>query len=72
MIVSNAGGLAALVPHEQVGLVAAPEPGAMADAILRFFILGDSYFLPALREEKTKYSWSRLTANIIELCNSQT
>jgi glycosyltransferase involved in cell wall biosynthesis len=72
MIVSNVGGLAALVPHEKVGLVAEPEPTAMADAILRFFILGDSYFLPALRQERNKYSWSRLLANIIELCNSKT
>jgi glycosyltransferase involved in cell wall biosynthesis len=72
MIVSNVGGLAALVPHEQVGLVAEPEPTAMADAILRFFILGDTFFLPALRREKTKYSWSRLVANIIELCQNPT
>jgi glycosyltransferase involved in cell wall biosynthesis len=70
MIVSNIGGLAALVPHEQVGLVAAPDPTSMAEAILRFFILGDSYFIPALRQEKKKYSWSRLAANIIELCNT--
>ena len=60
MIVSNVGGLAALVPHEEAGLVADPEPTAMAEAILRFFVLGDSYFIPALRREKTKYSWSRL------------
>jgi glycosyltransferase involved in cell wall biosynthesis len=70
MIVSNVEGLATLVPHEQAGLVAAPEPGAMADAILRFFVLGDSWFIPALRQEKNKYSWSRLLANIIELCNT--
>jgi glycosyltransferase involved in cell wall biosynthesis len=70
MIVSNIGGLAALVPHEQVGLVAEPNPVAMAEAILRFFTLGDSYFIPALRQEKTKYSWSRLVANIIQLCNT--
>jgi len=72
MIVSNVGGLAALVPHEQVGLVAEPEPTAMAAAIIRFFALGDSYFIPALRREKSKYSWSRLLSNIIELCNSKT
>lgn len=72
MIVSNIGGLAALVPHEQVGLVAAPDPASMAQAILRFFVLGDSYFIPALRQEKNKYSWSRLVANIIELCNTPT
>ncbi|HLI93960.1 MAG TPA: glycosyltransferase [Puia sp.] len=72
MIVSNVGGLAALVPHGQVGLVAEPEPKAMADAILRFFVLGESFFIPALRSEKTKYSWSRLVATIIDLCNTPT
>jgi glycosyltransferase involved in cell wall biosynthesis len=67
MIVSNVGGLPALVPHEQVGLVAEPEPAAMADAILRFYTLGESYFLPALRREKEKYSWSRLVETILDL-----
>ena len=72
MIVSDVGGLSALVPHEQVGLVAEPEPDAMAEAILRYFILGESYFIAALRKEKTKYSWSSLLANIIELCQTPT
>ena len=67
MIVSNVGGLPALVPHELVGLVAEPEPGPMAAAILRYFILGESFFLPALRTEKEKYSWARLVATILEL-----
>jgi glycosyltransferase involved in cell wall biosynthesis len=67
MIVSNAGGLPALVPHEKVGLVAEPEPRAMADAILRFFELGASFFLPSLREEKQKYSWSRLVGTILDI-----
>lgn len=67
MIVSNVGGLPDLVPHEQVGLVAEPEAQAMSDAILRFFTLGESYFLPALRAEKQKYSWSRLVETILGL-----
>ncbi|HXB08368.1 MAG TPA: glycosyltransferase, partial [Puia sp.] len=67
MIVSNVGGLPSLVPHERVGLVAEPEPTAMADAILRFFVLGQTYFLPALRLEKEKYSWSQLVETIVEL-----
>ncbi|MBS1606864.1 MAG: glycosyltransferase [Bacteroidetes bacterium] len=68
MIVSNVGGLPDLVPHEQVGLVAEPEPTAMADAILRYYTLGESFFLPALRSEKEKYSWARLVQTILELC----
>jgi glycosyltransferase involved in cell wall biosynthesis len=67
MIVSDVGGLPALVPHEKVGLVAAPEPVAMADAMLRFFTLGAAHFLPALRTEKEKYSWSRLVEAILTL-----
>jgi glycosyltransferase involved in cell wall biosynthesis len=64
MIVSDVGGLAALVPHEKAGLVARPEPAAMAEAILRFFALGAAHFLPTLRAEKEKYSWSRLVEAI--------
>ncbi|HXB92920.1 MAG TPA: glycosyltransferase, partial [Puia sp.] len=68
MIVSDVGGLPALVPHGKVGLVAAPEPGAMAAAILEFFRTGEAPFLPFLRAEKEKYSWSRLVDTILDLC----
>jgi glycosyltransferase involved in cell wall biosynthesis len=71
MIVSNVGGLPALVPHEKVGLVAEPEPTAMADAILRFFVLGASYFLPALQAEKRNYSWSRLVETLVTLSQNE-
>ncbi|HVS97808.1 MAG TPA: HAD-IIIA family hydrolase [Puia sp.] len=67
MIVSNVGGLPAMVPHGKAGLVAAPDPESMAEAILRFFTLGAGYFLPGLRGEKTNYSWSRLVENILLL-----
>jgi len=67
MIVSNVGGLPALVPHEKVGLVAEPEPTSMAEAILRFFTLGTSYFHPGLQSEKQGYSWSRLVENLLLL-----
>lgn len=67
MIVSNVGGLPDMVPHERVGLVAEPTPATMADAILRLFTLGISYFLPALQQEKQKYSWSRLVESMLLL-----
>jgi glycosyltransferase involved in cell wall biosynthesis len=67
MIVTNVGGLPSLVPHEKAGLVCEPEPKAIADAILRFYQLGENYFIPHLRNEKLKYSWQHLTKAIVEL-----
>jgi glycosyltransferase involved in cell wall biosynthesis len=67
MIVTNVGSLPTLVPHEKVGLVTAPEPEALADSILRFFELGEDYFIPHLRIEKQKYSWSQLVHTIKSL-----
>jgi glycosyltransferase involved in cell wall biosynthesis len=60
MVVTNVGGLPALVPHEKVGLVVEPEPQAIAEGILRFYQLGEDYFIPHLRKEKQKYSWASL------------
>ena len=67
MIVTNVGGLPSLVPHEKAGLVVAPEPKAIADGILKFYQLGENYFIPHLRSEKLKYSWGNLVKTIIEL-----
>jgi len=67
MVVTNVGGLPALVPHEKVGLVAEPDPTSIADAILRFYQLGENYFIPHLRTEKQKYSWSNLVNAITKL-----
>ena len=67
MIVTNVGGLPALVPHERVGLVVQPEAGALADGIIRFFELGADHFIPHLRTEKEKYSWHRLVDSIIKI-----
>ncbi len=67
MIVTNVGGLPALVPHEKVGLVAEPDPTSLADAILRFYQLGEDFFIPHLRTEKLKYSWHRFVEAILDL-----
>ena len=69
MIVTNVGGLPSLVPDEKVGLVCEPEPGSIANAILKFYQLGEQYFIPHLRSEKEKYSWSKLTEAIFVLSN---
>lgn len=70
MIVTSVGGLPSLVPHGKVGLVCEPQPGAIAEAILRFYQLGEQYFIPHLRSEKQKYSWSKLTGALFSLASS--
>jgi glycosyltransferase involved in cell wall biosynthesis len=67
MVVTNVGGLPDLVPHEKVGLVVAPEPNAIAEGITRFYQLGEDYFIPHLRSEKQRYSWSNLVTAITEI-----
>lgn len=67
MIVTNVGGLPSLVPHEKVGLVCEPDSKSIAESILRFYQLGEQYFIPHLRSEKQKYSWGKLTEAIFNL-----
>ena len=67
MVVTNVGGLPSLVPDEKAGLVVEPTPAAIAEGILRFYQLGENYFIPHLRSEKQKYSWLRLMQSILEL-----
>jgi glycosyltransferase involved in cell wall biosynthesis len=69
MVVTNVGGLPALVPDEKVGLVVEPQPDAIASGILRFYQLGEEYFIPHLRVEKEKYSWARLVETIEDLAD---
>ena len=70
MVVTNVGGLPSLVPNEKVGLVVEPEPQAIAEGILRFYQLGEDFFIPHLRNEKQKYSWGKLTEAITGLAES--
>jgi glycosyltransferase involved in cell wall biosynthesis len=67
MIVTNVGGLPSLVPHEKAGLVVEPNPTAIAEGILKFYQLGENYFIPHLRTEKQKYSWANMKNTILEL-----
>lgn len=69
MIVTNVGGLPALVPHERAGLVCEPTPSGIATAISTYFQLGEHYFIPHLREEKQKYSWDVFVKEILSLAS---
>ena len=58
-----------MVPHMRAGLVAEPNEEAIAEAIEQYFQLGENYFIPHLRNEKEKYSWSRMTESILKLAD---
>ena len=67
MIVTRVGGLPAMVPDMQAGIVAEVDSTSIADAILKFFALGEDFFIPHLRAEKKKLSWSSLVERIKSL-----
>jgi len=67
MIVTNVGGLPAMVPDEKVGLVAAPTAISLAEKIIAYFEKGGNYFLGNLIEEKKKFSWKKMVESIIEI-----
>jgi len=69
LIVTDVGGLAENVRPNVTGIVVPPNnPELFADAILRFYREGlEDTFLPAVREEKKKYSWEAMVRAIEEL-----
>jgi glycosyltransferase involved in cell wall biosynthesis len=69
MIVSNVGSFSEQVLHEKTGLVTEADPASLAKAIMRFYELGEQYFIPHLRMEKKKYSWKNLVNSILDLSN---
>jgi glycosyltransferase involved in cell wall biosynthesis len=70
MIVTNVGGLPAMVPDNKVGLVAQPTAISLAEKITEYFEKGENHFLPYLIEEKKKFSWTKMLQSILEVANS--
>ena len=66
MIVTNVGGLPALVPDGKVGLVAEPNAASLASKINEYFQKGEAYFIPGLIEEKKKYNWNTFINEILQ------
>jgi glycosyltransferase involved in cell wall biosynthesis len=64
MVVTNVGGLPAMVKDGETGLVAEPDPTSIAGHIIEAYDLGEEHFLPGIREEKKKYSWKKLVEAI--------
>jgi glycosyltransferase involved in cell wall biosynthesis len=71
MIVTNVGGLPAMVPDNKVGLVAEPTAASLAKKIVEYFEKGEAYFLPGLVEEKKRFSWTKMLESILEVANSK-
>ena len=67
MLVTNVGGLADMVPDNVAGVVVEPNAISIAEGIQKLYQLGENHYLPHLRKEKEKYSWSHLTDAILKL-----
>ena len=67
MIVTNVGGLTAMVPDGKAGLVAEPSAASIAEKIMEFYETGEDHFIPGLREEKNKYTWNNMVKAIEEV-----
>lgn len=65
MIVTNVGGLPALVPNGVSGLVAEPDAKSISESIIQFLAFEENHFMPGLQSEKKKYSWNKLVDAII-------
>ena len=68
MLVTNVGGLGEIIPDGKAGYVVAPQPLAIANALVDFYE-NDRYdtFVEGVREEKKKYAWSNMTEAILKL-----
>ncbi len=68
MIVTEAGGLSEMVPHNRCGFVVKPEPEDIASAIDIFFS-GDykERFADGIERQRALYDWHRMTSAIIKL-----
>jgi glycosyltransferase involved in cell wall biosynthesis len=64
MIVTNVGGLPALVPDGKVGLIAEPNADSIAEKIDSFFSKNENHFIENIKEEKKKFSWEKLVEAI--------
>lgn len=69
MIVTNVGGLPALVPDKKCGIIVEPNPKDIAKGIEEFFNIGEAHFIPFIRNEQQKFSWKNIADNILSLSN---
>ena len=71
MVVTNVGGLAELVPHNEVGYVVAPEPHEIATAILDFYTSGKAATLTHhIHTYKKRFNWSHFVEAVWKLADN--
>ncbi len=70
MLVTNVGGLAEIVPDGKAGYVVEPDPTRIADGLVDFFANErQEQFAKGILDEKSKYSWSKMTQAILQCKN---
>ena len=70
MLVTNVGGLKEIVPHGKCGYTVNPEPLEITAAILDYFENDRKpVFTENVKKEKEKYSWSKMTASVLDIYN---
>ena len=71
MLVTRVGGLPEIVPDGKIGYVVDADAQSIADALLKYYKENrEESFSAAVREEKKKYGWDRMTAAIMEVKSS--
>ncbi len=72
MLVTNVGGLGEIVPDRKVGYTVNPAPEEIAKALQDFFENNrQETFTDGVIEEKKKYTWSRMTDEIIQCSDNK-
>ena len=70
MLVTDVGGLSEIVAHGKCGYVVKPEPEEVAKAIIDYFSNNrKSLFMEGVKQEKTKFTWNKLTNSIFQIYN---
>jgi D-inositol-3-phosphate glycosyltransferase len=68
MVVTDVGGLSEIVPDGKCGYVVKPEPLLIANAINDYFSNNRQMeYTKNVREEKTRFTWDKLTAAIMDI-----
>lgn len=71
MLVTDVGGLAEIVPDGKAGFVTAPEPGAIADALVRFFGEDlEAKFSAEAERRKHLFSWDHFTKEFLKFAEN--